>query len=250
MHLPQHDPITRTTILPLILRLTLAAIFIYHGVGKISGRDNDWGASWATDLWVNQGKAPQPVLDQLDRSLADHQAVEMSTQEEIKRLEEAAKKLTDPKDKEQKEQNEQARQAAEQKLKTNHDAQEEIRKAKERIKVAFAHAAGNPPEALTYAGIQLAVAWGELLCGIALLLGVLTRLAAAGIIVIMIGAIWAVTGAHGFSAAGGGYEYNLAIVAMCAALIIKGPGPVSLDGELASLRRTKAAAQQQQPVAV
>ena len=39
---------------------------------------------------------------------------------------------------------------------------------------------------------QMAVAWGELLCGLGMLLGFLTRLAAVGIIIIMLGAIYTV----------------------------------------------------------
>jgi uncharacterized membrane protein YphA (DoxX/SURF4 family) len=66
----------------------------------------------------------------------------------------------------------------------------------------------------------------------------------------MAGAIYIVTGAQGFSnPLGGGYEYNLAILAICAVLIIKGSGPLSLDGLLES-RRKSAKVQQQQPVTV
>src|SRR5205807_10514221 len=46
---------------------------------------------------------------------------------------------------------------------------------------------------------QAAVAWGQLLGGIALALGFLTRLAAAGLVVIMGGAIYTVHWEHGFS---------------------------------------------------
>src|ERR1051325_7846671 len=46
--------------------------------------------------------------------------------------------------------------------------------------------------------LQLAVAWGELLGGVALALGLVTRIAALGIIAIMVGAIVSVHGKAGF----------------------------------------------------
>src|SRR5262245_34005420 len=55
--------------------------------------------------------------------------------------------------------------------------------------------------------LQMAVAWGELVGGIALGLGLLTRLAALGIAAIMAGAIVTVHGEHGF-ALPMGFEYN------------------------------------------
>jgi putative oxidoreductase len=74
------------------------------------------------------------------------------------------------------------------------------------------------------------VAWGELIGGIALLVGLLTRLSAAAMIAIQVGAIATVTWARGFSfAAGGGYEYNLALLGMCVALLLTGGGYYSVD---------------------
>lgn len=82
--------------------------------------------------------------------------------------------------------------------------------------------------------VQFAVAWGELLGGIALAIGFMTRLAAAGIAVIMAGAIWTVTGRNGFhlikdGTFNGGYEYNLVLLVICAAVILLGPGPLAAD---------------------
>ena len=86
------------------------------------------------------------------------------------------------------------------------------------------------PEALGHNIAQLAVAWGELLGGIAMALGLLARLAALGLIVIQAGAIWTVTYALGFAMdAGPGYEYNIAIIAMCVALVSLGGGRLSVD---------------------
>src|SRR5262245_7092400 len=47
--------------------------------------------------------------------------------------------------------------------------------------------------------VKFLVAWGELLGGAALAVGLLSRVAALGLIVIMAGAIATVTGQHGFS---------------------------------------------------
>jgi putative oxidoreductase len=89
--------------------------------------------------------------------------------------------------------------------------------------------------------LQAVVAWSELACGIALGIGLLTRLAALGMIAIMIGAISAVTYRLDFTSinfsnvSGGviehhvGYEYNCAIIAIALSLVILGAGAVSLD---------------------
>jgi uncharacterized membrane protein YphA (DoxX/SURF4 family) len=225
-----NDPNVRNTFIPLLLRLTLAAIFIYHGVTKISGPQNDWGVSWATSMWQKQATVPQAPMAELDKGLKRLQNEEASLKAEGEQLagtdkEENAKKLEE-----------------------NAAKQTEFRMAQERIKTAFS-AATPLPAALSDQWVQLAVAWGELLCGLAMLLGLFTRVAALGLIVIMAGAIYTVTGAQGFSsAAGGGYEYNLAILAMCVVLIIKGSGPLSADGLMRSRRKT--AQQQHHPVAV
>ena len=64
--------------------------------------------------------------------------------------------------------------------------------------------------------------------GLAVFLGVLTELGALAIAGVMIVAIWKVTGPHGFSVTHSGYEYNLLILAACAALILAGPGWLAL----------------------
>jgi putative oxidoreductase len=96
-----------------------------------------------------------------------------------------------------------------------------------------------PPTAWAYLA-----AGGEFLGGLAVLLGLLARLGTIPIIVSMLVAIAKVHGVNGF---GGwtemvqdkmdksymvvhvGYEFNLALIAMCLVVLIAGPGLVSLD---------------------
>jgi putative oxidoreductase len=86
--------------------------------------------------------------------------------------------------------------------------------------------------------LQATVAWTELLCGLGLLLGLFTRLAAFGIVVIMLGAIARVTWHFDYSTADQvqrlfqhkvGYEYNVLIITLCVAMVILGGGLLSLD---------------------
>jgi uncharacterized membrane protein YphA (DoxX/SURF4 family) len=113
----------------------------------------------------------------------------------------------------------------------------QLRSVQVQVEAKYNTDAPPMPEAITAAAAQMAVAWGELLGGVALLLGALTRLAAVGVIVIQLGAIFTVTFERGFSfAAGGGYEFNVALVAMCLSLVVLGAGPLSVDGYLAERR--------------
>ncbi len=86
------------------------------------------------------------------------------------------------------------------------------------------------PSALTSAPpLQLAVAWGELLGGVLIALGLFTRVAAVVLIIIMVGAILTVTGSHGFNVVKGGFEYNFVLIMIAAALTLAGAGTFSLD---------------------
>lgn len=87
---------------------------------------------------------------------------------------------------------------------------------------------------------QMAVAWGEMVCGCALLIGLLSRLAAAGLAVIMIGAIRLQTGhldfiytnfrpANDRGLTPTGAEYNFALIVMCLAVVAIGSGTFSVD---------------------
>src|SRR5262245_6957885 len=119
------DTLAKNTLGPLILRVALGVIFIYHGLGKVNA-DTDWGATW-------EQKANMP----------------------------------DP----------------------------------------------HPGH------LQMAFAWGELIGGIAVALGLLTRLAALGIIALMVGAVYEVhwpgfEGPPVFDVTKHGIEYNFALIAM------------------------------------
>jgi putative oxidoreductase len=78
----------------------------------------------------------------------------------------------------------------------------------------------------------------EFFGGVAVGLGVLGRLAAAGIIFDMIGAMVTVTFANGLpanaTAPGGGYELNLALAALALPIAVLGTGRLSLDEALRS----------------
>jgi putative oxidoreductase len=87
-------------------------------------------------------------------------------------------------------------------------------------------------------GYSLAVAVGltETLGGMLLMGGALTLLAAAGLIVTMLGAIWNVHGPNGFfmnwamtPGKGHGIEYNVVLIAALVCLMFTGPGAVSLE---------------------
>jgi putative oxidoreductase len=102
------------------------------------------------------------------------------------------------------------------------------------IKLNQAHAMS---EFMSYS-TQQAVGWAEFICGILLALGLLSRLAALGMIVNMAGAIYLVTGQRDFFGMSmgphgetfhPGYEYNIIIILVCLALLALGSGWFSVD---------------------
>jgi uncharacterized membrane protein YphA (DoxX/SURF4 family) len=199
-----YNALFRDTLAPLVLRLTLAAIFIYHGLDKI--QNHNLGASWAKDLWVAKRQFPADYRDVLNK-MEPEEFFRTDLKEVLDRINKKNPKhpIT--------------LKALSQMVKDN-------------IAVAWTKEATQEdlPAALDITVAQLAVAWGELLGGIALLVGLLTRLAAVGLIIIQVGAIYTVTFEKGFSAAGGiGFEYNLAIIAMCLAVFFWGAGNLSVD---------------------
>jgi putative oxidoreductase len=86
--------------------------------------------------------------------------------------------------------------------------------------------------------LALAVVAGELLGSIALVAGLLGRLAAAGILLIMLGAIVLVHFEHGFfmnwtgAQSGEGFEYHLLAMGLALVVLIKGSGALSIDRAL------------------
>jgi putative oxidoreductase len=80
-----------------------------------------------------------------------------------------------------------------------------------------------------------AVAFLEFFGGIALILGLLTRLAALGLAATMLGALFMVHLAAGFFMPQG-YEFVLALFGVAAALAVAGAGEYSLDAVIARRR--------------
>jgi uncharacterized membrane protein YphA (DoxX/SURF4 family) len=189
-------------IAPLVLRLALAAIFIYRGYLKVTGPANDWGANWLVSASQKQDRMPKDLEEEFNR------------------------------------------------LASLKDRSEQYKKAVVEVKNDIMDYYGKkiqqPGSRFTLAAAgQLAVAWGELAGGLALLLGVLTRLAAAGLIIIQFGAIYyLVAFQQGVFATEStvGYEYNLALIAVCIALIVSGAGLFSLDHWWWARRQRQAAA--------
>lgn len=72
-------------------------------------------------------------------------------------------------------------------------------------------------------------ALGEFFGGVFIVLGLLTPFAAALAISVMLVAIATVHFSKGFFNTKGGYEFNLSLIAIAVALILTGPGSVSLD---------------------
>jgi putative oxidoreductase len=91
---------------------------------------------------------------------------------------------------------------------------------------------GLPPE------LQLPIALAEFLGGVFLIVGVLTRISSAIIGIILLGAIFHIKGLDKFS--GGtftGWEFDLVMLAAASAIIVAGPGRVSVSHVLKKLPR-------------
>jgi putative oxidoreductase len=88
---------------------------------------------------------------------------------------------------------------------------------------------GPGERAASFKAAALAVAWGEVLGGAALALGLFTRLVACGLIIIQSTAIYLALTFEVLRTVGGGAEYNFALVAMLLALVFMGAGNFSVD---------------------
>jgi putative oxidoreductase len=82
---------------------------------------------------------------------------------------------------------------------------------------------GLPPE------LAIPVALLEVIGGLAILFGILTRIASGLFIIEMIGVVVVAKLSKGFV---GGYELELLIMAICISLFITGPGRISIEYEV------------------
>jgi putative oxidoreductase len=76
------------------------------------------------------------------------------------------------------------------------------------------------------------VGLAQVVGGIAILTGILIRVGAACVIIVMLGAIFLVHLPHGFNISNGGIEYALTLLLIALALLITGAGEYSLAGSL------------------
>ena len=83
--------------------------------------------------------------------------------------------------------------------------------------------------------MALLVTWGEVLGGIALILGFGTHWVAKLNIIIMLGAIYFVHLANGYDAMNRGYEYQLLILVVNVFIATMGAGAYSIDAKRASM---------------
>ena len=99
----------------------------------------------------------------------------------------------------------------------------------------------SPPAVMTSdvpAPVAFLIICTEFFGGIGLIVGLLTRIAALGIAVEMIGAIFLVHLPNGFfmnwygNQKGEGFEYHLLTIAVAATLLLRGSGPFSADRAL------------------
>ena len=82
---------------------------------------------------------------------------------------------------------------------------------------------GIPPE------MQLPISLAELIGGILLVVGVLTRVTGAVFAVILLGAIFHIRWENGFFVSKGGWEWDLVMLAVVLAIIAAGPGRISIS---------------------
>jgi putative oxidoreductase len=84
----------------------------------------------------------------------------------------------------------------------------------------FFESVNLPPELFVPIGVL------EVAGGLAILLGIVTRIASTLLIIEMIGAILIVKLSKGFI---GGYEFELLLISISASLVILGPGKISIE---------------------
>jgi putative oxidoreductase len=82
---------------------------------------------------------------------------------------------------------------------------------------------GIPPE------MQLPIALAELIGGVLLVVGILTRVTGSIFAVILLGAIFHIRWEKGFFVSQGGWEWDLVMLAAVLTIIAAGPGRVSIS---------------------
>jgi len=82
---------------------------------------------------------------------------------------------------------------------------------------------GLPPE------LQMPIAFAELVGGILLIFGILTRITGSVFAVILLGAIFHIRWENGFFVSKGGWEWDMVMLAAVLAIIVAGPGRISIS---------------------
>ena len=77
--------------------------------------------------------------------------------------------------------------------------------------------------------MQLPIALAEFIGGILLIAGVLTRVTGSIFTVILLGAIFHIRWENGFFVYKGGWEWDLVMLAVVLAIIVAGPGRISIS---------------------
>ncbi|MGI9565412.1 MAG: DoxX family protein [Nitrosopumilus sp.] len=90
---------------------------------------------------------------------------------------------------------------------------------------------GLPPE------MQLPIALAEFIGGILLVMGVLTRITSVVFSVILLGAIFHIRWEKGFFVSKGGWEWDLVMLAAVLAIMVAGPGRISIAHAIKKIPR-------------
>ncbi|GAA0957724.1 DoxX family protein [Frigoribacterium faeni] len=85
------------------------------------------------------------------------------------------------------------------------------------------------------------IAWLEIVAGIALVVGLASRVAAGLLAATSLVALFLVHAGNGFFSAEGGYEFVLVLAAAGVALVLTGPGRLAVDAVVVSWRRGRGA---------
>jgi putative oxidoreductase len=85
--------------------------------------------------------------------------------------------------------------------------------------------------------VTVLVILAESVGALALIAGFLSRIAALGIGIVMVGAVAIVHWQNGFFMSNGGFEFHILALAMAVAVVLQGGGALSVDRTLAEGRR-------------